>query len=138
MSVVDDTRFIAVLTDVSRSEWVLQELNVPIPVALNARVLLRLPGLSDNDCTSLADELRLLAPAAPSKSQITQDANRSRPTTVAVKPTTSAPSPPPQHVTEVVSTGDAVSRPIVPLRFPLTYVCEMADGMKALSWIFPR
>jgi len=51
---------IAVLAFQPRRDWVLQNTDVPIPVMPNARILARLQGLTDKDCSQLKDELAYL------------------------------------------------------------------------------
>ena len=108
---------IAVLTFQLRHDWVLQSIDVPIPVMPNTRILARLQGLTDKDCAQLKDELAYLPVLG----------KRSR--------TESAPGPPPANTQLPIAPLTSTSIPALlnPATFPLVYVCDMLPGMTALA-----
>jgi hypothetical protein len=140
---------ISVLGRQFRGEWVLQEPSVPIAVSPDARVLIRLPKLADDDCGGLADEtltLWLAAPLSKSSTRVTpvvaHSCNRlfPRSSTASSKildhhdrdespvlESIACDSPSPTDL------DVAADRVVKPIPFPLTFVCEMAPGMEIIS-----
>lgn len=133
------SEIIAVLTDSTRSEWALQEIDVPIPVESNGRILLRSYELADADCIGLKEEISLLVtfnrpfPCA-SHVQCVDANSSSHPSNLALTI--------PQSEVELVDaanqptaseSAESGQRAQVSLRFPMSYVCDMAEGMQALS-----
>lgn len=106
--------------------WMTQEMTIPISVIPNNCVYLRAPGLTDDECPGLADIIgdsvtaaqKCVAQQLSIELPEAKKAHTSRSNT----PTNDAPSSTP-HSLSVHPTGT---------RFPLQYVCDMAEGMRQL------
>lgn len=135
-----DDCFISVLSASPRTEWIVQELSMPISVTAGVRVLLRVSSLEDHECMGLQNEVN--AVISETKGSLIHRAHAiSLP--LAAK---SSPHSGLQEYTEKtlnaltpsdsVQTIDTICHPnrrVIPIPFPLTFVCEMATGMLAMK-----
>jgi hypothetical protein len=131
---------VAILNLHPRLEWVLQELDVPISVVPDARILLRIPDLEDSDCFDLQEEISLL-PVHGKRNMGDSQGESSTSKRQRINKTTSSaivipilvPASPSESALVAVTPASTSGRPIAPIPFPLTFVCDMIKGMNTLA-----
>ncbi|KAF4577395.1 hypothetical protein EYR40_009248 [Pleurotus pulmonarius] len=97
-------------------EWIEQELDVPIQVPRQARILCRLPTLTDAECLELESEQSLLnGNGPPTASQRSKDK-------LPAPPPPPPPPPPPNPAQDALP----------PQKFPKVYACDMINGLRQL------
>lgn len=132
MDALNQTKYITFLSISLLSwEWVVQEVGVPIPVKKGNSILLHDTAFSEADCLSIDWEVQLYL----DKSRVFGNKatpSSSLPTTISTFVTVAVSlvlSPPIQH---------PLSRPIHPLPFPLTYICDMVPGLLGLMLVYRK
>jgi hypothetical protein len=147
MDGLDNPKYISFLATSPSVEWFVQDVTTPILVKKGSRILIHHTSLSETDCYLIDTEKQLLLDQSglyghvPHSERFVSATSASTPTSHSQENSSAPPPPLPASIRSFSASSigaDAaplsfpVSRRILPLPFPRTFVKEMIEGLKPL------